>query len=146
MKIGLASDHAAFHLKTILIDWLSSKGYETIDYGTHSDDSVDYPDFALAAAKAVAENQVDFGIIMCGTGIGMSIVSNKVTGIRAALCCSTQMAELARKHNNANILNMGARLIDPELAKKITETFLNAQFEGGRHKRRVEKIHNLTKK
>jgi len=146
MKIAIASDHAAYELKKILIDWLKSKGYEIIDFGTNSNESVDYPDYAYKAANAVSKQNVDFGIIMCGSGIGMSIVCNKIKGIRAALCCNTVMAELARKHNNANVLNLGARLIKPQTAKKIVNTFLNTNFEAGRHQRRVEKIHKLTKK
>jgi ribose 5-phosphate isomerase B len=144
MKIALASDHAAYDLKNILIEWLSSENYETVDFGTSSGDSCDYPDFAYPAADAVAKEQADFGIVICGSGIGMSIVCNKVKGIRAANCLTEEMAILARQHNNANILNMGARLISPETAKKIITVFLNTKFEGGRHEKRVGKIHELT--
>jgi ribose 5-phosphate isomerase B len=144
MKIALASDHAAYDLKNILVDFLKSENHKIMDFGTSSNDSCDYPDFSYPAADAVAKGEADFGIIICGSGIGMSIVCNKVSGIRSANCLTEEMAVLARQHNNANILNMGARLIDPETAKKITSVFLNTKFEGGRHEKRVGKIHNLT--
>jgi ribose 5-phosphate isomerase B len=144
MKIALASDHAAFDLKENLMNWLKSLNYEVFDFGTFSAKSCDYPDFAYPAAEVVASGNADFGIILCGSGIGMSIVCNKVKGIRAANCLTPEMAELARQHNNANILNMGARLIDFETAKEITEAFLNTEFEGGRHSLRVDKIHSKT--
>lgn len=144
MKLALASDHAGYELKSKLADWLKNKDYTVIDFGTFSTNSVDYPDFAYPAAKSVSDGESDFGIIICGSGIGMSILSNKVEGIRAANCLTEEMAHLARLHNNANVLNMGARLIDFETAKLITEVFLNVDFEGGRHNKRVEKIHSLT--
>lgn len=144
MKIALASDHAAFELKAVLIKWLTASNYEVIDFGTNSFNSCDYPDFAIPAAESVASGKADFGIVVCGSGIGMSIVCNKVKGIRSANCCSAEMAVLARQHNNANILNMGARLIDFETAIEITNTFLNTEFHGGRHSLRVDKIHSAT--
>ena len=144
MKLALASDHAGFELKSKLANWLKGQDYQIIDFGTFSEQSVDYPDFAFPAAESVASGETDFGIIICGSGIGMSIVSNKVKGIRAANCVTEEMAHLSRLHNNANVLNMGARLINFETAKKITTTFLNGKFEGGRHNNRIDKIHSLT--
>jgi ribose 5-phosphate isomerase B len=144
MKLSIASDHAGFELKEKLSDWLEKQNHKLLDFGTNSLASCDYPDFAYSASLAVAKGECDFGIIICGSGIGMSIVCNKVKGIRAANCCSEEMASLTRKHNNANVLNLGARLIDFELAIKITETFLNTPFDGGRHAIRVDKIHELT--
>ncbi len=144
MKIAFGSDHAGFKLKTELIEFVKSKDYQALDFGAFSEDSVDYPDFALPAAEAVATGAADFGIVVCGSGIGVSIVCNKVSGIRAANCCSVKMAELARKHNNANVLNMGERLTDFETAKQMALKFIEEEFEGGRHMIRVEKIHNLT--
>ncbi len=144
MKIALGCDHAAFEYKEIIAQFLRDKGYEVNDFGTDSTDSCDYPVYAKAAAEAVASGDCDYGIIMCGTGIGMSITANKVKGIRSANCVSEEMARLSREHNNANVLNFGARLISIETAKKITETFLNTEFAGGRHERRVNMIHEIT--
>lgn len=144
MKIAVASDHAAYELKETLIKWLNGTNYEVIDFGTNSTDSCDYPDFAVPAAESVASGKSDFGIVVCGSGIGMSIVCNKVKGIRSANCCTTEMAVLARQHNNANILNMGARLVDSVTAIEIANTFLNTEFQGGRHAERVNKIHSET--
>lgn len=146
MKLAIASDHAGFDYKSELIPWLKSKGFEVKDFGCFAGESVDYPDFAFAAAKTVGKGKNDYGILICGTGIGVSITANKVDGIRAANCCSAKMAELARRHNDANILTFGARLIELDLAKEIILTFLNTNFEAGRHKIRVDKIHSLTGK
>jgi len=144
MKIALASDHAAFEYKLRLNEYLKSKGYDIIDFGTDSTESCDYPQFAFNAAKAVANNDCDFGIIICGTGVGMSITANKVKGIRSANCLTPEMAKLAREHNNANVLNFGARLISFETAIEITNVFLGTNFAEGRHSHRVELIHKLT--
>ena len=144
MKISIASDHAGFEYKNNITIWLKENEYDFIDFGTYSMDSCDYPDFALAAAKAVATGICDYGIIICGTGIGVSITANKVEGIRAANCCSIEMARLAREHNDSNIVTIGARLIDLYLSKKIIETFLTTKFSEGRHTQRVGKIHSLT--
>lgn len=144
MKIAIGSDHAGFEYKEILKDFLINAGHNVFDFGCFSSDSCDYPDFAFPLARSVASGENDFGILICGTGIGMSIVANKVQGIRAANCCSVEMARLARKHNNSNILTFGARLIPIELAKDIVLAFLQEEFEGNRHERRVEKIHKLT--
>ncbi len=144
MKIAMASDHAGFELKRNIIIWLKSLEYQILDFGTYSDESVDYPDFAYPAAEAVAAGIADFGVLICGTGTGMSITANKLTGIRAASCTSVEMAQMARKHNNANVLAIGSRIIDLELAKQIVKEFLEGEFEGGRHMIRIEKIHSIT--
>lgn len=144
MKLSIGSDHAGFELKKEIAAYLISKGHDVNDYGVKSTDSVDYPDFALAVADSVASNRSDLGILICGTGTGMAITANKVRGIRAANCCTPEMAELARSHNNANILCFGARLISAETAIQICDKFLETEFEGGRHELRVGKIHSLT--
>jgi len=138
MKIVIASDHAGYRLKGILKDKL--EGYEFIDAGTDSEDSCDYPDFAEKAGSMVATGEADAGIVICGTGIGISIAANKVKGVRAALCFNEFMAEMSRLHNNANVLALGARVIGEDLAVRIAEVWLKTGFEGGRHRRRVEKI------
>ena len=144
MKISVASDHAGFEYKERLKELLKSLGHEVVDFGCFSPDSSDYPDFAYPAAKAVGIGECERGIFICGTGVGVSIVANKVKGVRAANCCSVEEAKLSRQHNNANVLTFGARLISWELAKEIVKVWLETEFEGGRHERRVEKIHKLT--
>lgn len=144
MKVALASDHAGFALKTELITWLKSLEYQILDFGTYSDESVDYPDFAFPASEAVAAGIADFGVFICGTGTGMNITANKVIGIRAANCLNLEMARMARMHNNANVLTLGSRLISVELAKEIVKEFMESEFEGGRHMIRIEKIHAMT--
>jgi ribose 5-phosphate isomerase B len=144
MKIAFASDHAGFEYKKELMEWLKREDYQVLDFGAFSEESVDYPDYAFPAAEAVAANIADYGILICGSGIGMAITANKVTSIRAANCYTPEMAELARRHNNANVLCLGSRLISLELAKKIVKAFIEGEFEGGRHMIRVEKIHFLT--
>lgn len=144
MKIAVASDHAGFNYKKELSAYLKELGHQVLDFGTFSEESVDYPDYAFPAAEAVAGGIADFGILICGTGIGMAITANKIVGIRAANCTSTEMAEMARRHNNANVLTLGARITDIEIAKKIIKVFLDSEFEGGRHMIRIEKIHSIT--
>lgn len=144
MKIALAADHAGFELKEILIKELQGKGHDVTDYGTYTSDSIDYADFAYVAAKSIAEHNYNFGILICGSGVGVSITANKVDGIRAANCFNNEMAGLARQHNDANILCLGARFVTTEDAKEMVETFIHTDFEGGRHQKRVEKIHDLT--
>lgn len=144
MKIAIASDHAGFSYKNEISEWLSENKHRIIDFGTNSEESTDYPDHAYPAAKAVSEGKADIGIIICGSGIGMSIVANKVKGIRAACCCTPEMAHMARFHNDANVLTFGQRFIDIDTAKKMTREFLETEFEGGRHTRRVDKIQSLT--
>jgi ribose 5-phosphate isomerase B len=142
--IALASDHAGFVFKENIKDLLAGLGLSYQDFGTDSDQSTDYPDFAHAAAEAISSGTYERGILICGTGIGVAIVANKHKGVRAANCESVHAAELARQHNNANILALGERLLTWESAREIILTFLNTPFEGGRHNRRVEKIHKLT--
>jgi ribose 5-phosphate isomerase B len=144
MNIALGSDHAGFEYKTMLKDFLQTLGHVVLDYGTFSKNSADYPDFAVAVAHAVAAAEAHFGILVCGSGIGVSITANKVIGIRAANCVTEEMAGLARQHNNANVLTLGQRLVGGETAQTIVRTFLSTPFEGGRHTQRVEKIHTLT--
>jgi ribose 5-phosphate isomerase B len=139
MKIALASDHAGFELKEAIKPYLLSIA-EVMDFGTFSDSSMDYPDTGFPAAKAVSKKECDYGILICGSGIGMSIVANKVPHIRAALCHCTDFARLARKHNNANILCLPGKFIATCLAEDMIRIFLNTDFEGGRHENRVNKI------
>lgn len=140
MKIAMASDHAGYTLKLQLKAWLEAQGADVHDFGCYSSESCDYPDFAHPCANAVENAEADFGVILCGTGNGISMTANKHQGVRAALCWDVPLAELARQHNNANILALPARFISEELALKITEAFFRTDFEGGRHERRVQKI------
>ena len=141
--IAIASDHGGYPLKEHLKAYLTAKGITCQDFGTDSLDSCDYPIFGKAAAQAVASGQCEKGIVICTTGIGISIAANKVKGIRCALCADPLSAELTRRHNDANMLAMGAGMIGPNLAERIVDTFLSAQFEGGRHQRRVDLISKM---
>lgn len=143
MKIGIASDHAGFELKNYLKNELKKEGYEVIDYGPEIKKVVDYPDYAEKVAKAIQNKEIKFGVLICGTGIGMSIVANKFKGIRAARCCSIYDAVLSRQHNDANIITLGGRLIGKELSFEITKTFLSTPFTKGRHLPRVNKIKRI---
>ena len=140
MTIAMGCDHGGFALKEHLKSYLEEKGYQVEDCGCHSTESVDYPVYGKAAAQAVAEGRCQYGIVICTTGIGISITANKVKGIRCALCSDPLSAELTRRHNNANMLAMGAGIVGTNLAERIVDTFLSAQFEGGRHERRVNLI------
>lgn len=140
MKIAIGSDHAGFYLKEDLIKYLEEKNIEVKDMGPFDDNRVDYPDYGHAVGHEVIDNKMDFGIVICGSGIGISISANKVKGIRAALCSEPYSARLARRHNDANVLAMGARLIGHDMAIEIVEAFLDEKFEGGRHIDRVNKI------
>ena len=140
MKIGLACDHAGFEHKEKLKEYLSSKNIEVADFGCYSEESVDYPDFAHKLAESIEKKENELGIQFCGTGNGINMSANKHQGIRAALCWNTHIAEQARLHNNANVLTMPARHLEWEEVEKIVAIFLNTEFEGGRHERRVEKI------
>lgn len=140
MKIAIGNDHVGYNLKLHLIDYLKEKGYEMIDCGSHSEESCDYPIFGKKVAEAVVKGECDLGILICGTGVGISISANKVRGIRAVVCSEPYSARLARQHNDANILSFGARVIGPAIAEMIVDEFLNAQYEGGRHQKRVELI------
>lgn len=138
--IAIGSDHAGFEHKEALKKWLENNSYSVKDFGTHSLDSVDYPDFAHPVADAVEKNEVDSGMLLCGSANGVAITANKHPGIRAALCWTEEIAALARQHNNANIVCIPARFVSYAQAEKILHTFLTTSFEGGRHERRVEKI------
>ncbi|MBQ2440623.1 MAG: ribose 5-phosphate isomerase B [Paludibacteraceae bacterium] len=140
MKIAFASDHAGFILKQNIMQYIQQKGIETHDFGCYSQDSCDYPDFAHPLAQAVEKNEFDFGIVICSTGNGITMTANKHQKIRAALCWQPQLATLARQHNNANVLGLPANFVSQNEAIKIVEAFLEAEFEGGRHLRRVNKI------
>lgn len=143
MKIALGSDHAGLKLKKEIIEHLKGKDIEFKDLGTDTEESCDYPDYAKKVAIQVADKNYDLGILICGTGIGISIAANKVPGIRAALCSDTFSAHASREHNNANILALGERVVGVGLALDIVDTFLNSEFQGGRHQRRVDKISNI---
>ena len=140
IKIAIASDHAGFQYKNKLVEFLNSKGYEVKDFGTDSEESMDYPDTAHPLAAAVEANEFDFGFTLCGSGNGITMTANKHQKIRAALCWNSEIAELARSHNNANVCGIPARFIPYEEAQSIVEIFLNTQFEGGRHQKRIDKI------
>ncbi len=141
--IAIASDHAGYDLKTILAEDLGTMGYEVVDLGTDGRDSVDYPDFAKALIKAVIEGRADCGVLVCGTGIGISIAANRHPGIRAAVCHNETTARLARAHNDANVLALGARIVGIEVAKDCLKAFLTTDFAGGRHEGRVAKLANI---
>ena len=138
--IAIASDHGGYALKEHIKAYLAAKGITCEDFGTYSTDSCDYPVFGKAAAEAVASGKCETGIVICTTGIGISIAANKVKGIRCALCSDSLTAEMTRRHNNSNVLAMGAGIVGPNLAERIVDTFLNTEFEGGRHERRVNMI------
>ena len=140
MKISMASDHGGFHLKEDVKAWLTEQGHEILDCGCYNTDSCDYPDFGEAAARAVAEGKCEKGIVICTTGIGISISANKVKGVRCALCNEPWSAEMTRRHNDSNVLAMGAGVVGPNMARQIVTAFLTNDFEGGRHQRRVDKM------
>ncbi len=141
--IAIANDHAAVDYKKRLVDYLTAKGYICLDLGTDTEESVDYPIYADKVCRKITAGEADLGILICGTGIGMSIAANKHKGIRASLCGDPVSASLTRQHNNANILCMGARIISFEKTVEITDAFLEAEFLGGRHQRRVDMLENL---
>ena len=143
MKLVVGSDHAAYELKEAIKAKLISEGHEVIDVGCDSTESVDYPKYGHAVGRAVASGEAERGIAVCGSGIGISIACNKVPGIRAALCTSPEMAEMCRRHNNANVVCMGARMISQELAFDIIDTWMTTDFEGGKHLRRINEIEDL---
>ncbi len=140
MVILMASDHAGLDLKKLLAERATDSGHEVVDLGTETRESVDYPDYAHELARRIAAGAADFGVLICGTGIGMSIAANRHPGVRAALCHDAFTAELARRHNNANVLCMGGRTTGPGLAMQMLDIFLATPFNGGRHERRVSKI------
>jgi ribose 5-phosphate isomerase B len=136
--IALGADHAGFELKEALKAWLIDRGYQVLDHGTHSPETVDYPDYAAQVAEAVAHQKVERGVLVCGTGIGMAMAANKVAGVRAA--------RMSREHNDANVLTLGGRLMGPEMALDILKMWLETDFAGGRHQRRVDKIGDLERR
>ena len=140
MKIGIGNDHAAVDMKNEISEYLKEKGYEVVNYGTDSTESCDYPVYGEKVGEAVAHGDVDLGILICGTGVGISLAANKVKGVRAVVCSEPYSAKLSRQHNNTNILAFGARVIGIELAKMIIDEWLSAEFEGGRHQTRVDMI------
>jgi len=144
--IVIGSDHGGLNLKSALNSYLAHRGFEVTDAGTDSDASVDYPDFGQKVAELVVSGRADLGVLICGTGIGMSIAANKIPGIRAALVTDVFMARMAKEHNNANILVLGGRVLDEQKACDLVETWLNAVFEGGRHQGRLDKITALERK
>lgn len=146
MKIGIGNDHVAVDLKMGIKEFLISKGYEVVDYGTNSTEKTDYPIYGEAVARGVIANEVDLGILICGTGVGISLAANKVHGIRAVVCSEPYSAKLAKQHNNTNILAFGARVVGIELAKMIVEEWLNAEFLGGIHQKRVDMISAIEEK
>lgn len=143
MKIGLASDHGGYELKEHIREHLEKEGIEYIDYGTNSEESVDYPDYGRKAGEAIMSGEVDRAIVVCGTGIGISLAANKVKGVRCALCGDSYSARMSREHNNANALALGGRVIGKDLALEIVDIWLKTEFAGGRHERRVNKISEI---
>jgi len=144
-RIAIASDHAAIGLKAMLAEWLREHGHHVTDLGPHSHESVDYPDYGYALAHAIERGQADFGIALCGSGIGISIAVNRNPAARCALVSEPYSAKLARRHNNANVIAMGARLLGEDMAKACVHAFLETEFEGGRHERRVAKLSHFAK-
>ena len=141
--IAVGCDHAGYALKSELVGYLEELGYETLDFGANSHDRVDYPDYGAAVGRAITEGKADLGVLVCGSGIGIGIAANKISGVRAATVHDVTSAHLAREHNNANIICFGERLIGPEIARESLVAFLNAEFQGGRHAERVQKISDL---
>ncbi|MDP8246988.1 MAG: ribose 5-phosphate isomerase B [Candidatus Tritonobacter lacicola] len=146
MKIAIGSDHGGYGLKEEIKRKLEEKGIEILDCGCFSEESCDYPDFAEKVARAVGSGEVERGILVCKTGIGMAIAANKVTGVRAANCRTVDDARLSRQHNDSNVLALGAGVVDPARAKEIVDTWLETPFEGGRHQKRVDKISGMEKR
>ncbi|TDA69754.1 MAG: ribose 5-phosphate isomerase B [Clostridia bacterium] len=146
MRVALGSDHAGYDLKAAIKEYLQGQGIAHQDFGTFSQEAVDYPDYALAVAQAVSGGSFDYGILVCGTGLGVCIAANKVAGVRAVCCHDTFSARSAREHNNANVLTLGQRVVGPGLALEVVKVFLDASFAGGRHARRVEKITAIEEK
>ncbi len=140
MKIAIAADHGGYAYKQALIPFIGELGHQVVDMGCNGPESVDYPDYGLPCAKAVAAGEADVGVVICGTGVGISITCNKVRGIRCALCGDPLTARLTREHNNANMLALGGRIIGIELAREIVRVFLSTDFLGGRHQKRIDKI------
>ena len=145
MKIGIGNDHSSVEMKNLISEYLTGKGYEIVNFGCDTTESYPYPKAATDVANAVVNKEVDCGILICGTGIGIGIAANKVKGIRCATCSEPFSAKLSKNHNNSNILSFGARVVGPELAKMIVDSWLEAEFEGGRHQTRIDMISDLEK-
>ncbi len=143
MKIAIGNDHTAVELKNHIKEFLENKGYDVTDFGTSSGERTDYPIYGYKVARSVADKEFDFGILICGTGIGISLAANKVKGIRAAVCSEPYSARLTRAHNNANIIAFGARVVGPSMAEMIVEEFLTTEYEGGRHQKRIDMISDI---
>lgn len=143
MKIAIGNDHVAVDLKNHITKYLEDKGYTVVNFGTESTDSCDYPVYGEKVGRAVADGECDLGILICGTGIGISLAANKVKGVRAAVCSEPYSARLTRQHNNANIIAFGARVVGSAMAEMIVDEFLNAEYQGGRHQRRVDMITDI---
>jgi ribose 5-phosphate isomerase B len=145
-KVAIGCDHGGIVLKDAVVSTLTDLGAEVVDFGTMSDQSVDYPEYGLKVAEAVTEGKCDLGVVMCGTGIGISISANKVPGVRCAVVTNTYMAQLTKNHNNANMISLGGRVITPEEAKEIVTAWYTAEYEGGRHQRRLDMITDIERK
>ncbi|MDO4852298.1 MAG: ribose 5-phosphate isomerase B [Clostridia bacterium] len=143
MKIGIGNDHTALELKKEIIAHLESQGHEVVDYGAYTTERANYPEFGEKVARAILKGEVERGVLICGTGVGISLAANKVKGIRAAVCSEPYTAQLVRRHNNAQIIAFGARVVGNEMAKMIVDSFLNAEFEGGRHQMRLDMITDI---
>lgn len=146
MKIALGNDHAAIELKNTVKEYLESLGNEVVDFGANENKGISYTVFGETVAEKVAANEYDFGVLICGTGVGISIAANKVPGIRAAVCSDPTTARLVKEHNNANIIAFGARIVGSEVAKDILDAYMNATFQGGRHQERIDMISDIEKK
>lgn len=143
MKVAIASDHRGYHLKEKVVSLLKAEGHDVLDMGPSTEESVDYPDFAALVASRVSDGSVDRGVLICGTGIGMAISANKFPGVRAAACVDEVTAELSRRHNDLNVLCLSGDLISSRVTERLVQIWMSTEFEGGRHQRRVEKIHQL---
>lgn len=142
-RVAIGSDHAGYEAKELAKRELEALAFEVVDKGTHGLESVDYPDFGAAVGRAVAQGEAERGVLICGSGIGISMAANKVPGVRAALCWNEETARLAREHNDANVLCFGARLVEPDIAARIVRVFMETEFAGGRHQQRIEKLSRL---
>lgn len=143
MKIAIGNDHAATEMKFEIMNYLKELGHEVVNFGTDGTESCNYPEFGKAVGEAVVAGKADCGVLICGTGVGISIAANKVKGVRAAVCSDCATARLVKEHNNANIIAFGARIVGTELAKDIVKAYLDAKFEGGRHQTRIDMIHEI---
>jgi len=143
MKIGIGNDHTALELKRVIVKHLQEQGHEVVDYGAYTSERSNYPEFGEKVALAIRNGEVERGVLICGTGVGISLAANKVKGIRAAVCSEPYTAQLVRRHNDAHIIAFGARVVGDEMAKMIVDSFLNAEFEGGRHQMRLDMISDI---